>query len=121
MQETVLYKNEDILKIAEDELLISLTFLTSPDSVKSLIFLVAEARKRISVLYPKTIFYLLTYIEDEKRAPFYEMVISLTHLHRLKELCMKMELNSEGERVADIDVYLCRPGRKRYKISRKAT
>ena len=120
MQETVLYQDEEGLRVAEDKI-ICLTFLTiHPDSIKKLIYLPAETYHRISKLFPNTKFYSLSYIKDEKRVPFYDMKISFIPLRKLKELCTELELNDKGERVADIDVHIFfRQSGKLYKVTRK--
>lgn len=123
MQETVLYQDEKRLKTAGDKL-ICLTFLTThPDSIKKLIYLPAQAYYQISELFPDVIFYSLSYVKDNERVPFYDMKISfvsLPELLKLERLCMALELNDTGERIADIDVHIFfRQSKKLHKVTRK--
>ena len=120
MQETVLYQDKEGLKVAENKI-ICLTFLiTHPSGIKYLYYLPAQAYHLIAKSFPDAKFYSLSYFEDEERVPFYDMRMSLVPLHKLKELCMELELNDKGERVADIDVHiLSRSSGKLIKITRK--
>jgi hypothetical protein len=120
MIKTVLWQNEEGLKTTKN-IILCLTFLTThPDSIPHLIYLPAEAFDLISGIFPSAIFYSLCYIEGLEGVPFYDMRMSLVPLRKLKELCMVLELNADGERVADIDVHiLFRQSGKLVKISRK--
>jgi len=120
VKEKILYQDEEALGVAGDKI-ICLTFLTvHPGSIKRLIYTPALTHRLILKLFPNTKFYSLSYIEDEERVPFYDMRISLVPLRELKELCMKLETNDDGERIVDIDVHIFfRRSKELYKVSRK--
>lgn len=118
MEEEVLYQNEDGLK-ADKERLISLTFLSAYTDKEGLLYLVSELGLRLAQLYPETKLYLLKYQKQESGGPGYEMKISPVPLSPLKQLCMSLEFDKGGKRIADIDVFIYRFG-KLYKITRNS-
>jgi hypothetical protein len=105
MQEIVLYQSDKGLKLAGDEI-ICLTFLTTQHSAWSMIPLMIRTYPRIKKLFPSIKFYSLSFFIDRKRVHFYDMRLSFIPPIKLKKLCMELELNEYGLRIADIDVHV---------------
>ena len=97
---------------------VALTFLSGSTDEKGLLYFVAELGLRLVKLYPKTQLYYLEYMEQDDGGPGYEMIISIIPLRNLKKLCMELEVDSNNQRIADIDVFISLPG-KFGKISRQ--
>lgn len=119
MQEQILYQNNKGLREAGDKI-ICLTFLTTQHSIWSLIFLMVRAYHQMKKSFFAMKLYSLSFIKDRERVSFYDIRMSLVPLLELKRICMELENNEMGERIADIDVHVfCRQSKQLYKVSRK--
>lgn len=124
--EIVLWRSHRRLSSARNEV-ICLTFLTTQRSLWTLIPLMVQTYYRIKKSFPSVKLYSLKQYRNSEwspckivqRMPGFELTMSLLNPLKVKRLCMSLEFNANGERIADIDVHVFyRKERQLYKVSR---